>query len=1633
MEVLVNQQWVAVPEPPPMSSDDEPRRAGTKVAFEEQPIVVDDVIYKNWTTPEMRRDQQAWIDLDRSVNEREAPTPSVANTIGRQREMARLLASPHLQDKQIDLQQLLSAESEEEINAMYTGQELERQRSAIPCGPLYVSAAFGEARITDIAAIDSGATQSFVSKSWLYDYLRKGGNMRVLTFDAVGHETFDGTCFYTFGTVEIEVHLEFGEGCARTLKLVANVAKDSTAMYSVLMGTTFLGMNRVFVVDHLKGIFLAEDLPDDFRAQGHRVEVNWKTSALDVYAAEDYYLQPGTRLLTKAELQEIQPRKRKKRKECLVNACVVDMDKTYAFVPKPTAAYSTVANAMTIVQPTPRDAGDGVTSDSESVASYETGKAAEEYIDQDLMEDDEIMPMMPDDSAASAEGAQRSSKERKESENLRQVVDTAAASIVKGACNIPIQLANCGEEPVVIRKGTYLGQVHEAIQKPTTVEIDLGQKAQHQPEDLPDGYSEEDVTKLIDTLKIRELDIGEEHIGNLIKLIRKYASVFARTSEEVGQVRLMKVGIDVQGHPPIRVKPYRVSPTERGIIKVEVEKMLSSGVIEPSTSAWASPVVLVPKPDGSVRFAIDFRKLNEVTRKETYPMPNIQDYLDVLRGNEYFTIADGQQAYFGLPMDENSQPLTAFICHLGQYEFLKMPFGLCNAPAIYQRLMSSMLQGMLWEECLVYLDDICLMSATVEQHLERLERLFQRLTAAGILLKPSKCHLLQRSIKLLGHVIDRDGTRPIGAKVKAIHNFKISSRADLHTFLGMTGYYSQYCKDYAEVSIPLRKLLHGKGPFSMDTEHEIAIIQLKNVLVSEPVLAHPDWDLPFQIHCDASNYAIGVVLCQIIDGKERVIGYYSRLLRDAEKKYNTTQKECLAVVWAVKKLRPYLYGRPFIVKTDHASLKWLLNLKDHNGRLMRWALLLQDYTYVIMHRAGKAHANADALSRLIQLGCLESQQTVGQSSAAPQDKPEQHFMSSIANAVLRSQDDPYGVKQRQRAKEAEELQRKKEEEEKEKEQRQGAQEMLKEGEAFQLKKKTGVLLLGDETEADQVYDQMARWIKQEQQKDPVLKSILKHFTRETRQDYVTDAGTVYRLKNHLLHLAKTHTTIRGVKEQREFLLVPKTLQMEVIRLHHDHPTAGHFGVLKTLKRLQQSYAWDGMATMVEKYVRSCIPCQRNNQKELSNAVPKPVIPSGPFDIVSLDCIRLPDSIHGNTYVLVAIDYFTKYSNTYVLDGKPSTANTMRALVKYLEQHALVRTFRCDQGSEFTNSCFKEACFQLGIELQPIPTEHHRANGLVERFNRTLQNALCKVMDESVQMNLWEEYVSWVTLAYNTSFHASIQDTPFFLVYGRHAILPGDLWMFSRAHIDQDRDATNLSIYKRDMVARFAYTYARAQGYLQKYYDRMLLKAEQKNKVTFDVGDEVWVYQPEVQQKEGVRRKLSYQWHGPLVIADKHPDSDVLYRVYLENRARRTEGFIHVNRSKKYVTREARPDDVVLPVPTYDLEYEDLPVSSTLHEEPVDEIDGDHDDPAFDLIQHPKRAPTAAEAALVGKVFFVKGTRCQVFRISYHQALKVMVAHYRYQHKKGNKWINVGTSDCSSIPEVVHWISRDAAAVYGADA
>ena len=515
----------------------------------------------------------------------------------------------------------------------------------------------------------------------------------------------------------------------------------------------------------------------------------------------------------------------------------------------------------------------------------------------------------------------------------------------------------------------------------------------------------------------------------------------------------------------------------------------------------------------------------------------------------------------------------------------------------------------------------------------------------------------------------------------------------------------------------------------------------------------------------------------------------------------------------------------------------------------------------------------------------------------------------------------------------------------------------------------------------------------------------------------------------------------GLRELRTLLLVPATLQQEMIRLHHDHNTAAHFGVRKTIKRLQMYYFWQGMNQQVVEYVKSCKPCQRNNVREVNNALPRPVIPRGPFDIVALDCLQLPTSVHGNVWVLVAVDYFTKYANTYVLKGNPSTANVLKCLTEYIGQHALVRLFRVDEGVEFTNLAFKDACDQLGIETSYAPTGHHRANGLVERINRTIQNSLCKVLDETVEYDYWEEYITWVTFAYNTSYHEGIQDTPFFMVYGRHAVLPADSWIFKKI-IEGEEVPVDLEAYKKDMMIRFAHSYARARQHLQKQYDRMNLEADNQKQVAFEIGDEVWAYLPELQQDKDVKAiaKLTYQWMGPYRIAEKHPESKVLYLVLTERRVK-NEQYIHVNRLRKYIARELRPTDQVLPVPTYDFVWDELPKNQGLNASEqmdlaIEDGQGSRraapeatEDPAVELVAHDRREPTIAEASLVGKVFVDGPDRFIVRMVRYHKRHKVMVAWYERLIKKQGQWIGTGRTEFSSVPEVQHWIQESASRLH----
>uniref|UniRef100_A0A8C6P9U8 ribonuclease H n=1 Tax=Nothobranchius furzeri TaxID=105023 RepID=A0A8C6P9U8_NOTFU len=392
--------------------------------------------------------------------------------------------------------------------------------------------------------------------------------------------------------------------------------------------------------------------------------------------------------------------------------------------------------------------------------------------------------------------------------------------------------------------------------------------------------------------------------------------------------------------------------------------MAAAGVIEQSNSPWVAPVVLVGKKDGSPRFCMDFCRLNAVTKKDSYPLQRIDEALDHVCGSSRFSSLDLCSGYWQVELAPKARPKTTFTIGQGLWQFRVMPFGLCNAPATFERLMERVLVIVPRSRCVVYLDDLLVHGGDFDSALSHLSEVFSAIRRAGLRLNPAKCRLLTRETTFLGHVISAQGIVTDPAKVAAVRDWPTPSNVkELWSFLGLASYYRRFIKGFATTANPLHRLTDKDQPFGWSDACAVAFAQLKEALTRAPVLAYPDARQPFIVDTDTSNVGVGAALSQQDDAGERVVAYFSRALGRAQRNYCVTRRELLAVVLAVRHFRPYLHGCRFLQRNNHASLTWLLNFKHSEGQVARWLEVLQGYDFEIQHRAGRQHGNADALSR----------------------------------------------------------------------------------------------------------------------------------------------------------------------------------------------------------------------------------------------------------------------------------------------------------------------------------------------------------------------------------------------------------------------------------------------------------------------------------------------------------------------------------------------------------------------------------------------------------------------------------------------------------------------------------------------
>lgn len=461
----------------------------------------------------------------------------------------------------------------------------------------------------------------------------------------------------------------------------------------------------------------------------------------------------------------------------------------------------------------------------------------------------------------------------------------------------------------------------------------------------------------------KQASLTDKQRKELELLVRNFRDLFSPTP---GRTNLVEHDIELTSNQPFRTRMHRFSPRHEKILNDCVQNMLTLGLIVPGESEYVSPMFIVESPGKEPRPCIDYRKLNAITKTKMFPIPNVEGLIEKVSAARYVSTLDLVRGFWQVPLTENASKLATFMTPTGTYRPLVLTFGLKNAPFAFSRLMHEVLKGA--ESFAVpYLDDIAVFSSTWQQHLEHLQQVFLRIHEAGLTLKLAKCRLASSEVHYLGHVVGQGKRRPSEIKVEAITSFPLpKTKTNLRSFLGLADYYRSYIPNFANIASPLTDALRKTEPtiVSWNKARKDAFAEIKKILVSKPVLAAPDYSLPFLVQCDASDRGMGVVLSQVNEkGEEHPVVYASRKLTSREQAYSTTEKECACLVWALEKLSCYLKGSSFVFETDHSPLVWLNQMSNKNSRLMRWSLALQQFDFSVRHKKGKHHANADCLSR----------------------------------------------------------------------------------------------------------------------------------------------------------------------------------------------------------------------------------------------------------------------------------------------------------------------------------------------------------------------------------------------------------------------------------------------------------------------------------------------------------------------------------------------------------------------------------------------------------------------------------------------------------------------------------------------
>ena len=797
---------------------------------------------------------------------------------------------------------------------------------------------------------------------------------------------------------------------------------------------------------------------------------------------------------------------------------------------------------------------------------------------------------------------------------------------------LPLRVINLSGVPKTLYKGTDVATCQPVSHvSEQDLELDSSSSRSNVTSELPD-HLQSLANEYEDRLKADERDMAG-------CLLSEFTDSFAKSKNDLSITSVDKHSMNMASQQRVKMGPGRLPLAKRKALKCELDRLLSLSVIEPSSSSWASPVVLVTKRDGSLRLCVDYGKVNDLLIKDSYPLPRIDDSLDALSGAKWFSTLDLPNGYWQVPMDPKDIDKTAFTTPYGLFHFKVMPFGLANAPATFERMMERVLAGLHWEVCLIYLDDVIVFSRTFEEHIVRLHEVFSRIKGANLKLSPTKCRLFCHEVGYLGHIVSKDGVATDPKKIEAISSWPVPrTTKEVRSFVGLCSCYRRFVRGFADIARPLHRATEANREFYCSSECQEAFDQLKKALTTPPILAYPSEAGLFWLDTDASGSGVGAVLSQEQDGEKRVIAYYSRVLSGNEHNYCVTRRELLAVVLAVKHFHHYLWGRHFMVHSDHGSLRWLMNFKNPEGQLWRWLQILSEYDFEIQYRPGAQHRNADGLSRRPCHECGHCERQESKDSVDDTGCPGHQIrvISFDAGTSAGRWVQPWSD------------------------------------------------------------DQLQAW----QREDPIVAGVVDWVQNGEKPQWkdVRMEGTTIRtywfnfeqleLINHILY-----RKIGKGGQTSHRLVAPQAIRGQIFDFLHAKRTGGHLGISRTSASARKRFWWPGMKKDVMLWCRQCNRCQLRNLHpgpRRSQLHQEPV--GQPMERIAFDILSFPDmTTEGNTCALVICDYFTKWVEAFALvDHRASTVADVLVTELFL-RFGVPRYIHSDQAPEFMSELMTELC------------------------------------------------------------------------------------------------------------------------------------------------------------------------------------------------------------------------------------------------------------------------------------------------------------------------------------------------------